>query len=495
LARFVALASWLNSIGDSLLDSRMLASRPVYQTGTVSSAKDRPRVVTNQVHSGVRLAATGYAPTTTLRPQVSVPQYVPHGQTSYVAAGTTGVVVRPAAPQPIASVPAQASCCKPDLNKQIAVLVAAKVNALMAEWEVARAGLELIASVRHVADPRLAQGENAATEGLSLMLRELAAWKAAHLLEPDASMLLFKFPRLAIGKQLDAVVLLGVQRGLPADVKRRFVEAASRVTDAVHSMSITPQEEQMWRKWQVMEVESSGAGELGQDESFGRHLHLKGGQQGERSIQVMQDWEWPYMYALADLGFRLALAQGGLPGPPRVVRVLEIGWGQGISGRRLMREPELTGAARHGVRVEYEVVELHPVVAADAKKHGATVHVGAWQKVLPTLPASSYDLLFYDPFDPTPDHVGEEQKYEKWGLPKVVLEVLIFYRLLKPGGVFVQYAISHGKISATQYLRDRVAPLFSDLKLETMAGLVPEADTNYATQHEAAALEVPALVK
>mmetsp|Transcript_36414 Transcript_36414/g.66706 ORF Transcript_36414/g.66706 Transcript_36414/m.66706 type:complete len:469 (-) Transcript_36414:109-1515(-) len=468
----------------------MLAPRPVYQTGALQqSAKDRPYVVTNQAATG------GYAPTTTLRSQAASSQYVPHGQTAYVAAGMKGVMVRPAVSQ-AAPFPAQTSCYRRAVEPVMSnvALAAGKVNSLMAAWEVARAGLELIASVRLLADPRLAQGEKAATEGLGLLSQELAAWKAAHPLEPDASLLLFKFPRQAVGKQLDEVVQRGIQTSLPADVKRRFVEAASRVTDAVHSMCITPQEEQMWRKWQVMEVESSDAGELGKDESFGRHLHLKGGQQGERSIQVMQDWEWPYMYALADLGFRLALEQGGAPGP-RAVRVLEIGWGQGISGRRLMREPELTGAARYGVRVEYEVVELHPVVAADAKRHGATVHIGAWQKVLPNLPGGSYDLLFYNPFDPTPDHVGEEQKYEKWGLPKVVLENLIFYRLLKPGGVFVQYAISHGKISATQYLRDRVAPLFSDFKLETMAGLVPEANTNYATQREAAALEVPALVK
>merc|ERR1712113_961393 len=105
-----------------------------------------------------------------------------------------------------------------------------------------------------------------------------------------------------------------------------------------------------------------------------------------------------------------------------------------------MQEAERTGAIHNGIRVQYEVIELHPVVAQDARNHGAQVHEGPWQKVVPNLPAGSYDLLFYDPFDPTPEHVGEEQKYERWGLPKVVLENLIFYRLLKLGGVFVQNA-------------------------------------------------------
>eukprot|EP00403_Amphidinium_massartii_P026371 CAMPEP_0178389260 /NCGR_PEP_ID=MMETSP0689_2-20121128/10023_1 /TAXON_ID=160604 /ORGANISM="Amphidinium massartii, Strain CS-259" /LENGTH=439 /DNA_ID=CAMNT_0020009701 /DNA_START=77 /DNA_END=1394 /DNA_ORIENTATION=- len=359
-------------------------------------------------------------------------------------------------------------------------LLPTAVASLMQDWEIARGGLVLVGQA-------VMQGEQLLADGLRRMQQQLAAWQAAHPREPEASLLLYKFPRVVIGKQLEEAVERGILSPLPADVKLRFVHAASALTCGVHGMSITPQEEQMWRKWQIMEVESSEAGELsGQDESFGKHLHLKGGKMGERSIQVMQDWEWPYMYALADLGFRLALTRGaaGTPGP-RVLKVLEIGWGQGISGRRLMREPELTGAARYGVRVEYEVIELHPVVAADAERHGAKVHVGPWQKVLPKLPPGSYDLMFYDPFDPAPEHVGEEQKYEKWGLPKVVLESLIFYRVLKPGGVFVQYAISHGKISATQYLRDHVAPLFSDFKLEKISGLVPEANTNYATSTQA----------
>ena len=67
------------------------------------------------------------------------------------------------------------------------------------------------------------------------------------------------------------------------------------------------------------------------------------------------------------------------------------------------------------------------------------VHEGPWQKVLPTLPAQAYDLLFYDPLNISPrpglvgfaivrevpsacSYIGEQQRFEKWGIPTCVFE-------------------------------------------------------------------------
>ena len=80
-------------------------------------------------------------------------------------------------------------------------------------------------------------------------------------------------------------------------------------------------EEKMWKSFTQLAIEEAEVGVLGTKQSFGRHLHLKGGATGQ--IQLMQagglvpclsrplesatplpeDWEWPYMFALADVGF------------------------------------------------------------------------------------------------------------------------------------------------------------------------------------------------
>lgn len=114
--------------------------------------------------------------------------------------------------------------------------------------------------------------------------------------------------------------------------------------------------------------------------------------------------------------------------------------------------------------------------------------------MLPGLPAGSYHLIFYDPYNLRPKDVGEQQLYEQWGLPVAMLENFLFYRLLRQGGVLVQYAVSHGARSATDLLRE-VAPLYRDLRVSRVQGLRGEAGTSYATRQEAGNLEVPALIK
>lgn len=335
------------------------------------------------------------------------------------------------------------------------------------------------------------------------MSQELTAWREAHPAPQESTLLAFHFPRAEIGKQLFNVVFAGCKAVPSLAAKRHFVEAVSKVATSLTQLAVNPQEEELWHRFVNMEVEApKGSGALGgHAQSFGSHLHMKGGVNGH--VQVMQDWEWPYMYALADLGFDLAIASMLKPGPA-ALRILEVGWGQGISGRRLMDEPQRTGRVKDGITVDYEVVELHPVVAEDARAEAARragsggtmrIHEGPWQTVLPTLPGGSYDLIFFDPYHLKPSHFSETQNFEQWGLPLALLENLLFYRLLRPGGVVVQYAISHGSRTASQILRECVAPMFAELRISTMEGLVPEEGTIYASKQEADNLEVPALIK
>eukprot|EP00435_Cladocopium_sp_Y103_P031159 s793_g7.t2 len=110
----------------------------------------------------------------------------------------------------------------------------------------------------------------------------------------------------------------------------------------------------------------------------------------------------------------------------------QLGRRQGISGRRLMDNADAAGLPE--LRVAYEVVELHPAVAADARAEAQRrpkdtvcsirVHEGPWQKVLPKLAANAYDLIFYDPLNISPRYIGEKQLYESWGLPACVFEAL-----------------------------------------------------------------------
>merc|ERR1712000_232713 len=78
------------------------------------------------------------------------------------------------------------------------------------------------------------------------------------------------------------------------------------------------------------------------------------------------------------------------PGKDKI-RVLEIGWGQGISGRTFLKNQS----------VQYEVVELHPTIAKVAREaigSRGIVHEGSFEQVCKDLPTSSYDIIFFDPY-------------------------------------------------------------------------------------------------
>ncbi len=104
---------------------------------------------------------------------------------------------------------------------------------------------------------------------------------------------------------------------------------------------------------------------------------------------VMEDWETNYMTRSVD--FLLDAC------PERPIRVLEAGWGQGISGRCFLRNES----------VDYEVIELHPSVAENARRVfsemsiEAKVHEGAMERISPNLEVRTYDVIYSDIYTAT----------------------------------------------------------------------------------------------
>lgn len=126
----------------------------------------------------------------------------------------------------------------------------------------------------------------------------------------------------------------------------------------------------------------------------------------EAGDAVMMEWEEPVM--------RLHAAQMCEAGGD----VLNVGFGLGII--------DLAIEARN--RRSHAIIEAHPEVHARmmaagwGARQGVRVHYGRWQEVLPILPDSSFDAIFFDTYaeDDAEMHAFHEH------LP----------RLLRPGGVY-----------------------------------------------------------
>lgn len=149
---------------------------------------------------------------------------------------------------------------------------------------------------------------------------------------------------------------------------------------------------------------------------------------------VMQAWEEPYMDMLAGI----ATANGG--------RVLEVGYGMGLSSRAVLRRPSVTG---------YEVIECHPDVVTRAVTHlrgeigsgRVRLHVGFWQDVVPGLRDGSFDGLLFDTYPLRPEEVhGNHFPF-----------LAEAFRLLRPGGVFTYYSDEPTGLSPAHVARLRAA--------------------------------------
>lgn len=135
-----------------------------------------------------------------------------------------------------------------------------------------------------------------------------------------------------------------------------------------------------------------------------------------RGWQVMQEWEEPYMAALASV----STSRGGI--------VLELGFGLGISARHIQSQE----IERH------IVIEAHPDVVRRALDLMAepiaaarfTLLNGFWQDVVPLLADETFDGILLDtsPLNEETVFYHDHQFF------------CDAYRLLKPGGVFTFFS-------------------------------------------------------
>jgi hypothetical protein len=172
--------------------------------------------------------------------------------------------------------------------------------------------------------------------------------------------------------------------------------------------------------------------------------------------QVMDVWEAPIMHAMVDR----CLEACRDPGRSSPLRVLELGWGMGISGRRFLKGD-----------VDYTVVEAHAAIAADAERAigasgrpGRAIHA-LWQEA--PLPPASFDVIFFDVYYTTYDR-------EKNGdYLKTVAQH--FLPLLAEGGVFT-YFLSNNPGQIATLLRAG----FDAVTCSRVTGIIVPDDCSYA---------------
>jgi guanidinoacetate N-methyltransferase len=148
---------------------------------------------------------------------------------------------------------------------------------------------------------------------------------------------------------------------------------------------------------------------------------------------VMEAWETSYMHRLA----RIVAGGGG--------RILEVGYGMGISATAVLAHPEVTS---------YTVIDCHPDVAARALEQlrsdiavsRATVLVGFWEEVTGKLRSESFDGILFDTY---PLAAQEVHRNHFAFFPAA-------HRLLRPGGVLTYYSDEEDGFSEPhlQALRD-----------------------------------------
>jgi guanidinoacetate N-methyltransferase len=129
---------------------------------------------------------------------------------------------------------------------------------------------------------------------------------------------------------------------------------------------------------------------------------------------VMEDWETPYMAALA----KIATSRGGV--------VLELGFGMAISAGFIQEaaiEQHFIIEANHGV------AEKARIFAGQAR-HKTVVLEGFWEEMIHQIPDGSLDGILFDTY-PLTDKELYQNHFTFFPFA---------YRKLKPGGVFTYYS-------------------------------------------------------
>merc|ERR1719387_3402797 len=137
-------------------------------------------------------------------------------------------------------------------------------------------------------------------------------------------------------------------------------------------------------------------------EGFGEVLKIDG-------HPVMEEWEKPYMGALA----KVAASHGGV--------VLEVGFGLGLSATAIQSNP----INEHIIIEANEGVIERGKEWAKTQPHKVTFLPGLWQEVIASLPDNYVDGILYDTYPLT----KEEQHVHQFDFINQA------FRVLKPGGV------------------------------------------------------------
>lgn len=277
-------------------------------------------------------------------------------------------------------------------------------------------------------------------------------------------------------------------------------EALAGLVTALWSRCVLDDQEfhEKMEYWRNAPIEVADPDSESEEQSFGSKIQIHG-------HNVMEDWERGYMRKSVDL-----LVDSCRNRP---MRILECGWGQGISGRCFL-------SRQH---VEYEVVELHPQIAENARRVfanmgvDAKVHEGALEEIVAKLPPRSYDIIFFDIYsfkfghDPVED-ARDKNRWVRYYTSKLlarpdidpfaprlgVIErssvdgpdlffqapafvyISMLYPLLKIGGVAGHYSADEEPLGGNDLLlRNYRQTLFPDWRILRVENNVPTAASHY----------------
>ncbi len=238
---------------------------------------------------------------------------------------------------------------------------------------------------------------------------------------------------------------------LPREQRQRMVEELSRgiPQDTQTEFHLTEFFGNIWR-----ETCDAAAWSKAAVEQTDRRLTMDG-------YQVMDAWETPIMHGMVD---RCMAAYTG-DGPPKV---LELGWGMGISGRRFLE---------HGV--DYTVVEAHAQIAEDARQYlGDQGHVveSLWQDA--EFAREYFDIVFFDVYYTTHDPDRDP----------LLDAVRFFLPVMRDRGVFT-YFLANDPVQVLDLLNLGFGKVVCDL----IKGFEVPPDCTYATPDMTAWFNVMAI--
>jgi guanidinoacetate N-methyltransferase len=169
---------------------------------------------------------------------------------------------------------------------------------------------------------------------------------------------------------------------------------------------------------------------------------------------VMEDWERPYMAALAEI----AATGGG--------SILEVGFGMGMSSSCISATP---GVTTHVIiEANRDVAVRARAFAAEVRSHNCRVLEGFWEDVIDQIPDDSVDGILFDAYPLDESEVMNQAHFASTA-----------YRKLRPGGRFTYFS---DEISAyrPEHVKTLIAAGFSEVNISArIVAVEPPADCTY----------------